>query len=169
ARKQLFEPGIPHSGDGGPQIGVELLDVAFRVRQKIAEVVIALSGGDDLLERQLLPAVVEFHAAADLDNVIAFERRRKRGKVFPHFRRDRARAVGKFELKPRRAGARRRTHFFFADEKERSDCLAVGEIGDEMRFHEPPAFGKGSFFLPFFLSWASGVGATSWITVAPET
>ena len=42
--------------------------------------------------------------------------------------------------------------------------LAIRKVDNEMGLHQPQAFGTGTFF--FFLG-VSGVGATSWIMVAP--
>ena len=72
-REQLLEPGIFHSRDSVAQLGIELFDVVLRVREKIAEVVIAFGGGNDLLDGEFFLAVVEFYAAANLNHIVAFE------------------------------------------------------------------------------------------------
>ena len=107
-----------------------------------------------------LLAVVELDAAANADYVVAFKRLRNGVEVVPHLRGNRAGAVAQAEFQPGFAAARRSSDFFFADEEERSDHLAVRKIADARRLHQPLAFGSGSFRFCFFLSVASGVGAT---------
>ena len=59
------------------------------------KIVVALAGRNDLFERHFLLAVEKFHAAANLNYIIAFESCRQRLKVVPHFRRNRAGAIAK--------------------------------------------------------------------------
>ncbi len=116
-----LQPRILHPGDRGAQIGVQLFDIVLRVRQEIAEFVVALGGGNDLLERQFLLAVVELHAAANADHVVALKRLRDGVEIVPHLRGNRAGAVAQAQFQPGFAAARRSANLFFADEKERSD------------------------------------------------
>ncbi len=141
--------------------GVQFVDVVLGVREKIAEFVFALRGGNDLLESQLLLAVVELHAAADLNDVITLEGGRELGEVVPHFRGDGSGAVGQLELQPGLSGPSGGADFLFANEKERGHGLAVGKIDNEVRLAHPLIFGAAPSFFFFFLSGASGVGATS--------
>ncbi len=98
--------------------GVEFFHVIFGVREKIAEVVITLGGGNDLLDGEFFLAVIKFYAAANLNHIVTFESRREEGEVVPHFRGDGAGAVGEPQFEPGLSAADGGAYLFFANEKE---------------------------------------------------
>src|SRR5215469_2687342 len=168
ADKQLPEPGVACCGHSHGQFGVHLLDVPFGVRQEVAQIVVPFQGRENLFQGQFFLAVEELDATAHLNNVVTFEGGNERSKVVPHFATDRASAIDQFNLEPGSAGAERCPHFLLANKEVRHDKLAVGKINHKMRLHGPYAFGIGTGIFFFFLG-VSGVGGTSWMTVAPCT
>ena len=83
--QQLLQPRILDGSRSGAQLRIHLFNVVFRMRKKIAEVVIAFQRRNNLLERQFLLPIEQFHPAAYLNHVVALEGRYKSGEVLPHF------------------------------------------------------------------------------------
>ena len=125
AFQQPLDPRIAHGGDRRAKLGIKLLDVVLRVRQKIRKLVIARRRGNNLLERHFFLSVVELHAAANLYHVVRFEGFRQRVEVVPHFRGNRAGAVAQRQFQPGFPAALRCADLFLADEEQRSDGLPV--------------------------------------------
>src|SRR3984957_4034126 len=134
ALQQAFQVRIGHACDFSAELGVELLDVIFGVGEKIAEIVFALFGGNNLLESDFFLAVVEFDAATDYDYVVTFEGLGDGFEVVPHFGRDGAGAIAQGKLQPGFA-AGGGANSLLADEEKGGDGLAILQIRNEMRFH----------------------------------